>query len=263
MTGTTASSNKAKIARRVIEVLDFFDDHHPHVTVMDIVRRYGHPQSSTSELLCSLVELGLLTKDSHARSYSPTARAALLGVSGQSQALRDGRLVRLIDRLAAQTGLGVCLFAMTGLNAQLVSSRSPASGRRVPFGGAQEPLCHSATGWLLLSTIEGTRCEAVVRRLNAEAEDNAKFACTEMIAQIDSCRQDGHAFGPAGFGTSDEALAMLVPDEIAGQPLAISIHYRKADKVNEASLLQSVEDAMHHCLASPEPAQLAEFSSAA
>ena len=52
--------NKAKIARRVIEVLDFFDDENREASVMDIVRRYGRPQSSTSELLASLVELGLL-----------------------------------------------------------------------------------------------------------------------------------------------------------------------------------------------------------
>ena len=47
-------SNKAKIAKRVIEVLDFFDDSHPTATVMDIVRRYDRPQSSTSELLSTL-----------------------------------------------------------------------------------------------------------------------------------------------------------------------------------------------------------------
>ena len=43
-----AESNKAKIARRVVEVLDYFDDEHPQATVMDIVRRYNRPQSSTS-----------------------------------------------------------------------------------------------------------------------------------------------------------------------------------------------------------------------
>ncbi|MDG2003705.1 MAG: helix-turn-helix domain-containing protein [Novosphingobium sp.] len=263
MTGITAASNKAKIARRVIEVLDFFDDHHREATVMDIVRRYGRPQSSTSELLSSLVELGLLAKEPWTRTYSLTPRAALLGTSGQNDAVRDGRFIRLIDRLAAQTGLGVGLFAIAGLNAQLISWRSPSPSERGPFSGALEPLCHSATGWLLLSTIERERSKTMVRRLNAEAEDDAKFSCSEMTARIDTCRQDGHVFGPAGFGTACEALSALVPVEIADQPLAIAIQYSAADKVNEASLLQSVNYAMHHCLTAPEPAQLAEFSSAA
>jgi len=263
MAGKTAASNKAKIARRVIEVLDFFDDHHREATVMDIVRRYGRPQSSTSELLSSLVELGLLTKDPYARSYSLTPRVALLGVTGQPEAVRDGRLIRLVDRLAAQTGLGVGLFAIAGLNAQLVCWRSATPTPRGPYSGSQEPLCHSATGWLLLSTVEHARCEGIVRRLNAEAEDDAKFGLTEMISRIDTCRQDGHVFGPAGFGSLDEALALLVPEQVAGQPLAVAIHYCKDAKVHEAGLLQSAEDAMRHCLSGPQPVALAKLQTAA
>ena len=54
-----AESNKAKIAKRVIEVLEFFDEEHPQATVMDIVRRFDRPQSSTSELLSTLVDTAL------------------------------------------------------------------------------------------------------------------------------------------------------------------------------------------------------------
>lgn len=255
MAGKAVASNKAKIARRVIEVLDYFDEHHHEATVMDIVRRYGRPQSSTSELLSSLVELGLLAKDPYARSYRLTPRAALLGASGQPEAVRDGRLVRLIDRLAAQTGLGTGLFAVSGLNAQLISWRSPSPAPAGPYSGAQEPLCHSATGILLLSTIDRSRCEAIVRRLNAEAEDAAKFVHSDLMARIEACRQDGHAFGPAGFGTRAEALAMLVPVHCGGQPLVIAIHYGKDAKVNQPSLLQSVGEAMRSCLVSPDAAE--------
>ncbi|HEX7821085.1 MAG TPA: hypothetical protein VF463_10750 [Sphingobium sp.] len=45
-----AATNKAKIAKRVIEVLEFFDEEHREATVMDIVRRYKRPQSSTSDV---------------------------------------------------------------------------------------------------------------------------------------------------------------------------------------------------------------------
>src|SRR5688500_8456816 len=113
-------SNKAKIAKRVVEVLEFFDDDHPRATVMDIVRRYNRPQSSTSELLSSLVELGLLYKDPHTRSYSLAPRAALIGSSGQSDIVRRGRLVHMLDRLVAQTGLSVALFGRVCLNAQII-----------------------------------------------------------------------------------------------------------------------------------------------
>ena len=55
-------STKTKIARRVIEVFDLFATENRRITAMDIVRRYGRPQSSTSELLSALVEMGLLYK---------------------------------------------------------------------------------------------------------------------------------------------------------------------------------------------------------
>lgn len=263
MAGKIAASNKAKIACRVIEVLDFFDDHHDEATVMDIVRRYQRPQSSTSELLSSLVELGLLTKNPHARSYRLTPRAALLGTAGQPEAVRDGRLVSVIDRLCAQTGLSVGLFAIAGLNAQLVLRRCVAPGTRGPHNGSQEPLCHSAPGWLLLSTVDPSRRDGMLRRMNAEAEDCARFVHSELAARIEQCGRDGHVFGPAGFGSRDEALALPVPAGLAGQPLVVSIVYDRDAKVNAASLLHSARDTMRRCLECPESEALAEFHNAA
>src|SRR5688500_16952375 len=101
--------NKAKTARRVIEVLEYFDEQHRHATVMDIVRRYNRPQSSTSELLASLVEMGILYKDASSRSYTLTPRAAILGSLSQPGPIRDGRLAALIDQLGTQSGCSIAL----------------------------------------------------------------------------------------------------------------------------------------------------------
>lgn len=144
-------SNKAKIARRVVEVLEFFDEDHPQATVMDIVRRFNRPQSSTSELLSSLVGLGLLYKDPYSRSYTPTPRAALLGCSVQSGIVRDGRLAGLIDRLSAQTGLGVAVMGMIGLKVQIFSWRGGKKMLRTSrpdgfAGGLQEVLTDFGSG---------------------------------------------------------------------------------------------------------------------
>lgn len=255
MAGKTTSSNKAKIARRVIEVLEYFDDTHREATVMDIVRRYNRPQSSTSELLSSLVELGLLHKDPYSRAYSLTPRAALLGTSGQPELIRDGRIVRLMDRLVAQTGLSVALHAMVGLDAQIVSwrhgPRAPAATRELT-GGVKEPLVRNAAGLLMLSTIARPRCEGMVRRLNAEADDLSKFQFSEVMALIDGCRDARHILGAAGFNTGVEAVSGLIPRQPEGHPLAVSIVYGKDDKVNPETLLQCMGDAMRSCLPDPE-----------
>lgn len=257
MASPDSSSNKAKIAKRVIEVLEYFDDNHRQATVMDIVRRYDRPQSSTSELLSSLVELGLLYKDGNSRSYSLTPRAALLGTAGQSDILRNGGLVRLMDRLVAQTGLSVALFGMVGLRSQILTwragTRCSAATTRNLVGGVQEPLSDSASGWLLLSTIAQPRCDGVLRRLNAEAPDDQKFSVAEMAARLQACRERGNVHGPAGFGSSATLLSVLLPADVSDRPLAVGFVYGSDDRVNPASLLACLNEGIRQVCAPPEP----------
>jgi DNA-binding IclR family transcriptional regulator len=266
MATARSSSNKAKIARRVIEVLEFFDDAHPEATVMDIVRRYNRPQSSTSELLSSLVELGLLNKDPYSRSYRLTARAALLGSTGQSDMARDGRLVRLMDRLVAQTGLTVALFGKVELDGQIVSLRRGHRDTRDAaelFGGMKEPLARNAAGWLMLSTIDKLRRDSAVRRLNAEADDAHKFGHAQMMDCITQCGERRYAFGPAGYDLDSDIVAVLVPRQPDGHPLVIGIIHERGGKVNQDSLLDCIGDAMRQCLPDPEMASIEKLQTAA
>lgn len=263
-----AASNKAKIARRVIEVLEYFDDDHREATVMDIVRRYDRPQSSTSELLSSLVDLGLLHKDPYSRSYSLTPRAALLGSSGQSPFVRDGSLVRLTDRLVAQTGLPVAVFGMVGLNVQIVNWRPglralPSACKGIA-GGMQRPLVESAAGWLLLSTVQQPRRDGMVRRLNAEAADDRKFSVSEMSQALQHCRDKGHAHGPAGFGTPAHTMARLLPTGEDEHPLAVGFVYDPEEHRDSDSLLACIDDAIRMTVGAPgELAQVEKLATAA
>lgn len=266
MPASKAQSNKAKIARRVIEVLDYFDDNHREATVMDIVRRYQRPQSSTSELLSSLVELGLLEKDAHARTYRLTPRAGMIGTGSQSGVVRDGRLVRLVDRLVAQTGLSVAVFGMVGLKAQIVSWRS---GTRVNVrglhGGLLEALHESAAGWLLLSTIAQPRCDGVLRRLNAEAPEGSKFSTADMALRVQAARDASEAVGPAGFGSSAQLAAVLLPADASDVPLVVAIAHGPQDRVNPQALTACIHEAVRMELVpeSPAPVTLELVQSAA
>jgi DNA-binding IclR family transcriptional regulator len=268
MPAASAASNKAKIARRVVEVLDYFDDVHREATVMDIVRRYNRPQSSTSELLSSLVELGLLYKDPQSRSYSLAPRAALLGAAGQTGAVRDGRLVGLIDRLVAQTGLSVALFGRVGLKVQIVSwhagPRAVAATGRGLFGGLQLPMSDSAAGLLLLSTMGQPRRDGILRRLNAEASEERKFAVGEITARLDACRDSRHVRGKLGFGSEADVIAALLPGQDELHPLALGIVYGEADRVNRDSLLRCLDEAIAQCLAgTPSPNPVEQLPTAA
>jgi DNA-binding IclR family transcriptional regulator len=246
-------SNKAKIAKRVIEVLEFFDEDHPQATVMDIVRRFDRPQSSTSELLSSLVEVGLLYKDPHSRSYSPTPRAAMLGCAAQPSMVRDGRMIALIDRLTAQTGLAVGIFGMVGLKVQVYHWRGGQRALRTagPFGisgGQKEHLSDSAAGHLLMSTVAQPRRESMLRRLNAEASPERKFCFSELAAKLLHCSDQRSVAGTAGFESSAQMVAMLFPDLPQNQPLAIGFVYEPSDAIDPAALLQTLGDAVARCV---------------
>lgn len=266
----TNGANKAKIAKRVIEVLDYFDHDHPTATVMDIVRRYDRPQSSTSELLSSLVELGLLYKDMSTRSYTLTPRAAMLGSSTQPQYVRDGRLNGLVDRLAAQTNLSVGVFGMVGLEAQIFcwhNGQPPlkATTSKGLYGGMQERLSESAVGWLLLSTVERRRREGMLRRLNAESAPECQFAVRDLTETIERSGDLGHASGKMGFGSIADVCAVLIPDDTHGRPMALGIVYEPDGKNDPQALIALLQEAVSTCVDPVEhrEAQILHYHAAA
>ena len=251
---TGLDPNKAKTARRVIEVLEFFDEQHRQATVMDIARRYKRPQSSTSELLAILVEMGLLYKDANSRCFMPTPRAAMLGSIFQPNLVRDGRLSMLTERLSAQTGLGVAVMGMVGLDAQIFRwiCGARAVATTLPnglAGGAQSPLHESPAGWLLLSTLAPERRAGTLRRLRAEAPADHKFSPSDLAERIGVAGQQGYAVGPAGFGVrSAQMCALLLPTEPGERPMALSFIYEACDKIDAAGLAGLLQRSVQSCL---------------
>jgi len=237
MAAIKLESNKAKIAKRVIEVFEFFGGTRQPATVMDIARRYGRPQSSTSELLSSLVEMGLLYKDPTSRSFTPTPRLATLGNAAQPDIIRDGRLFNYMDRLAQTTRKTVALFGVVGTHVQIfrwIPAARPLS--REVGCGSSELLSNSAAGLLLLSTLPGEQARGMLWRLNAEAEPHAKFDYAEMVEHVANLRRKGHASGKAGFIPSAQMSAVLLPGGIDDRPLALGVLY-PAEGAHEAEAL--------------------------
>lgn len=244
------TANKAKMARRVVEVLDYFDDAHREASVMDIARRYKRPQSSTSELLSSLVDLGLLLKNPGSRTYRLAPRAALLGTGGQAAIVREGGLGRLLDRLAAHTGLSVALFGMVGLNSQIALWRpGPRCDPRVVRefqGGKEEPLSESAAGWLLLSTLSRGRRDGILHRLNSEAPEGRKFSVPQRAAKVAQIDEGSVICGPAGFGSRAMIVAGLIPFQVIEQPLAVGLIHGQHARVDPDGLKLIVQEGLRH-----------------
>ena len=229
--------NKTKIAKRVLEVLEFFDENTRQATCMDIARRYGRPQSSTSELLSSLTEMGFLYKDSRSRSYSLTPRVALLGCLAQPDTLKSGRLIPMMDRLSAKTGCGVALTGVVGTHVQMFGW--VAGGETEPsfFGGASDALSCSVAGQLLLSTLPREQCAGLLRRLNAEAAPEQRFHGAAMLEQIEDFGRQRYAIGASGFSADMHMCAALLPHQAGERPLAIAIVYAPSRRLDPDVLL--------------------------
>jgi DNA-binding IclR family transcriptional regulator len=248
--------NKAKTARRVIEVLEFFNENNRRATVMDIVRRYQRPQSSTSELLASLVEMGLLYKDAATKSYTLTPRAAILGSLSQPSLVRDGKLLALADQLRAETGLSVAVVGLVGLNAQVFLWKAAGKDCARALGdfcsGQQQRLCDTAAGWLLLSSLPQQRYDGMLRRLNAEAPMERKFSHAAMSERVKHCAHSGSAEGPAGFVSAANMCAVLLRSEPSDRPLAICFIYEQGNR-DASALIATLQDAVRDCISASAP----------
>lgn len=247
-------SNKTKIAKRVIEVFEFFASEHRRATVMDIVRRYDRPQSSTSELLGALVEMGLLYKDPASRSYAPTPRLAAFGFAAQPEPIASGRLFDYMDRLAQTSRAGVGLFGVVGTHVQLFRW---AQGADLPSAsltsggldcGASVPLSASPVGLLLLSSLGLEQASRMLWRLNAEAPQEDRFNLADFNEIVARCGELGHVTGDSGFTADSRVTAMLLPETLGERRLALGVVYPANAAVNPDALLATLEHGVGHCL---------------
>lgn len=227
-----AEPGKAAYARRLVQVLEFFDAAREASTVNVIAAHHGWPQSSTSDLLAVLVELGLLYKDEDSH-FLPTPRAAMLASRTQPPILREGRLAGLMEQLAARTGLGIAVVGKVGRDAQVFGWTEPSGAAGAPrpgrlSSGQKTPLHETAAGWLLLSTLGPVRARAVLHRLRGEAAEERKFSLEALGARVQACARQRHVFGPAGFGAAWDICGVLVPGTPDDQPLVIGLVFDKS-----------------------------------
>lgn len=241
-------SNKTKIAKRVIEVFEFFAAEKREATVMDIVRRYERPQSSTSELLSALVEMGLLYKDAQSRSYRPTPRLATLGAASQPEPIASGRLFDYMERLAQTTRCGVGLFGIVGTHVQIFRwANATAHTPNSLSCGSSALLSSSAVGMLLLSSLGMSQASRLLWRLNAEADDASRFDLAAINQTVARCAQTGHVTGASGFDPALQVTAVMMPPEFGDRGLALGVAYERGAAVDPEALLATLSHGARQC----------------
>lgn len=216
---------KVKSARRVMQLLEYFDEIRSDASVTDISRGLGIPQSSTTELLRSLTELGYLAQLPGTRRYRPTHRVALLGTWIPAPYLAEGRLVQMMEHLGEVTRETIILGEQSNTVMRyiyVVPSRQPM---RLHVGpGTERPVARSGLGKLFLSTLPERKVRDILKRVEAERRpDEPGVIFSEIEPELAEIRRRGYHLTTRGVNPGAGIVGMMLPDSPGHPTLALGI----------------------------------------
>jgi DNA-binding IclR family transcriptional regulator len=214
-----------KSARRVLEILEYFDRGHRTATVMDMSRSLDYPQSSTSELLRCLAKLGYLHYNRVRRTYSPTARVALLGSWVEPTLFRGGSLLTALDRVAEAVGETVVLSTAANYVIQHLHVIDGAHENAVfVHTGDTESLLHSPQGRLVLGTYQEDHIRSALHRLNAEEPNpERRVKVKETAEELRKLSRRGWLVQPEVRDDGTGVIVMLMPLRKGRDRLVLSV----------------------------------------
>jgi DNA-binding IclR family transcriptional regulator len=215
-----------KSAVRVLEVLELFDRLQREASVGEIARELGYPTSSTSMLLASLLERGYLRHGADQRSYFPTPRVTLLGSWVEPLLRPHGEVIRMMAEIGEATGETIILAAPTRDQAQYLHVVPATTTMRMHVGpGTLRPLVSSGMGRVLLSTMPDEKVRQLVMRHNDGplVHDEGRVSLAALQRELSAIRARGYAVVLRGVTPGAGLVAMLLPLEFSGVPLAVGI----------------------------------------
>ena len=204
---------KVKSSERTLALFELFSLEQTPLTIKKMSEGLGIPQSSTSVLVKSLVDMGYLERNERARTYYPTLRIALLGTWLRQHHRRAGQLPQLLEEVTQRTGIASLLAMRNGIYSQYLMVHSPPEERRIHVeSGMLYPLACSSTGWCLLSLETKQNIDKIVRRTMIEAKHahwraSAKYA-PENVAHV---LRHGFAFSKGEIAKGLGAISILLP----------------------------------------------------
>ncbi len=242
---TTGKRDLSRSIKRTLEVLEYFDAEHPSVSVNEISRALGYPQSSTSILLKSLAELGYLHYDKKTRSYRPSPRVALLGRSVAPYLFGDGSVMAAMEDVGQRTGELINLAAPAGIMVQYIHVIPATNPVRLHMHtGAVRPMIGSGMGHLFLAALPDDQLEAEIARLMSLLSEPTLDA-EELMKDIRRIRRNGYVMSTSTVTPGGGLVALLLPGLYSGTPLAIGIGgVANVIASNEARYVQILRDAV-------------------
>ncbi|MCP1472398.1 DNA-binding IclR family transcriptional regulator [Sphingobium sp. OAS761] len=205
---STETEGVVKSAGRVIRILELFDVLRREAPAYQVSELLDLPQSSTSVLLRSMVVMGYLQFNPKTRAFKPTTRVALLSNWVNGAMIRDGLLMRLLQRINARTNQAVVVAVRNQIWSECIHVvQSTSTVRPFVVKGSRRPLIRSGTGLILLADLSDTDIKRIAIRTNAEAEADQPRRCIQsLMDQITEVRRQGWA---ATFDTITQGTGMI------------------------------------------------------
>jgi DNA-binding IclR family transcriptional regulator len=235
-----------KSAARTVLVFEFFARVRRPATASEVEESLQIPQSSASVLLRSLVELGYLEYLPDGRRYRPTLRVTLLGDWLKTDLPPDIMTERL-DELLRRTNETVLVGRQNGSHIQYVYTLQPDQNLQFYLQvGAVQPLCTSASGRVLLSTLSDQDARRIVRRNNAE--EGLRVDEDQVMRSIEEVRRTGFAETDTMISGDREshAIATLIPRKGGAEPISLGIAGPKERVMKRRTeIIEILKDYLH------------------
>jgi DNA-binding IclR family transcriptional regulator len=247
-----------KSAGRVLEILELFEDLRRPARVGEIAERLQIPQSSTSVLLRSLVDVGYVTFDPVGRTFCPSYRISLMGAWVLGSAIEMGQLARLMDEVSRETGETVVISSRNGVYAQYIHVIQATNPIRfhIPVG-ARRLLVWSGAGFMLLRDVPEAEIRKLVRRTNAERPKEPRIDLDKVLANVDTARRQGFFVSRGLVTPGGGHIGVHLPPELDryGNTLVLGVCavLDNLDRSQDA-ILASMRSAIERCLRNPDPA---------
>ncbi len=213
-----------KTARRIFEVLEYFEDVQRPISLKEISTKCDYPTSSAAALLKSMVALGYLFYDSYNRTYMPTMRIAQMGGWLNSGLFGDSAILSLVDFVHQELDELVNISTQSDLHAQYIHCLQTRKRLRFEVKpGDVRPLAISGVGRTLLSGHTDVEIARLLRRINAVCPPEEHMELDELMKIINGIRRDGYMFSKHIIVEEAGVIAMLLPKRNFGRPLVLGV----------------------------------------
>lgn len=223
--GVGMARETIKTAKRVFEILEYFDVVQRPLTLREVAVHFDYPVSSASAVLKSLFMLGYVDYDRLTRTYMPTMRMFQLGQWVQGALFGERGILALVNYLNEKTRETINIATQSDLYAQYIHVQPSLHALQLSLRpGTIRPLARSGLGWMLLSARSDAMIEKLVRRINFEEENKElKVDLSQLMARIEQIRKDGYVVSLHTVTQGAGIIGMLLPERRHGRILAIGV----------------------------------------